>query len=104
MSLLRCKLECLLRTITMMVTSTMATTTTTTTHSAMMIVVIGICEPVESEGGMVTVVMAFVTVVMVFVTLAVDTREDTAEHNMCDITPNTEREQLELAHLDQCLH
>ena len=60
MSLLRCKLDCLLRTITMMVTSTMATTTTTTTHSVMMIVVIGICEPVESEGVMVTVVMVLV--------------------------------------------
>ena len=77
--------------------STMATTTTTTTHSAMMIVVIGICELVESEGAMVTVVIVFVT----RVAGSRDTREDTAEHNMCDITPTTERE---LAHLDQCLH
>ena len=104
MSLLRSKLECLLRTITItvtmihMVTSTMATTTSTT--NAMMIVVIGICGSVESEGGMVTIVMVFVALVVG----SRDTREDTAEHNMCDITPNTEREQLELAHLDQCLH
>ena len=103
MSLLRCKLECLLRTITItvtmmhMVTSTMATTTTTTTHSAMMIVVIGNC---ESEGVIVTVVMVFVALVVG----SRDTREDTAEHKMCDITSNTEREQLELAHLDQTLH
>ena len=38
------------------------------------------------------------------ITGGTDTRSDTAGHNMCDTSLLTQRVQLQLAHLDQCLH
>ena len=76
----------------MMETITMATTTNTTTHSPMMMVVTGIWGSVESGRGPVTAVVVGAGGTV--------TRADTTGHTTC----NNEIEQLQLAHLDQCLH